>query len=123
MIERRRFSRIVYQAQAVITQESTQVNASVNDLSLHGLLASSDQADVLDINKQINVEFSLSGSDVTIQLVGNIVGLNNNVIRVAIDHIDIESIGHLKRLIELNVGDDELLHRNIEHLSDLGEYA
>lgn len=123
MIERRRFSRIVYQAQAVITQESTQVDASVNDLSLHGLLASSDQADVLDINKQINVEFSLSGSDVTIQLVGNIVGLNNNVIRVAIDHIDIESIGHLKRLIELNVGDDELLHRNIEHLSDLGEYA
>ena len=123
MIERRRFSRIVYQAQAVITQESTQVDASVNDLSLHGLLASSDQADVLDLNKQINVEFSLSGSDVTIQLVGNIVGLNNNVIRVAIDHIDIESIGHLKRLIELNVGDDELLHRNIEHLSDLGEYA
>ncbi|NOH81240.1 PilZ domain-containing protein [Vibrio sp. RE86] len=123
MIERRRFSRIVYQAQAVITQESTQVDASVNDLSLHGLLASSDHADVLDINKQINVEFSLSGSDVTIQLVGNIVGLNNNVIRIAIDHIDIESIGHLKRLIELNVGDDELLHRNIEHLSDLGEYA
>ena len=35
MIERRRFSRIVYQAQAVITQETTQVDASVNDLSLH----------------------------------------------------------------------------------------
>ncbi|MDC5704073.1 PilZ domain-containing protein [Vibrio europaeus] len=123
MIERRRFSRIVYQAQATLTQESTEVIALVCDLSLHGLLATSEQSDQLDTDKQVDVEFSLAGSDVTIQLVGNIVGLNNNVIRVSIDHIDIESIGHLKRLVELNVGDDDLLHRDIEHLSDLGEYT
>ncbi|MCZ4295167.1 PilZ domain-containing protein [Vibrio sinaloensis] len=123
MIERRRFSRIVYQAQAVLTQESVEVIALVSDLSLHGLLLTSEQSDLLDAGKQVDVEFSLPGSDVTIQLVGNIVGLNNNVIRLSIDHIDIESIGHLKRLVELNVGDDELLHRDIEHLSDLGEYT
>jgi hypothetical protein len=123
MIERRRFSRIVYQAQALLTQESTQVTALVSDLSLHGLLMTSEQSDLLDSGKQVDVEFSLPGSDVTIQLVGNIVGLNNNVIRLSIDHIDIESIGHLKRLVELNVGDDDLLHRDIEHLSDLGEYT
>ncbi|EGA66308.1 PilZ domain-containing protein [Vibrio brasiliensis] len=123
MIERRRFSRIVYQAQALLTQESTQVTALVSDLSLHGLLMTSEQSDLLDSGKQVDVEFSLPGSDVTIQLVGNIVGLNNNVIRLSIDHIDIESIGHLRRLVELNVGDDDLLHRDIEHLSDLGEYT
>ncbi len=123
MIERRRFSRIVYQTQATLTQESIVVNALVCDLSLHGLLLTSEQSDQLDTDKQVDVEFSLAGSDVTIQLVGNIVGLNNNVIRVSIDHIDIESIGHLKRLVELNVGDDDLLHRDIEHLSDLGEYT
>jgi len=123
MIERRRFSRIVYQTQAELTQDSTKVYAAVSDLSLHGLLLTSDQSTLLDTDKQVDVEFSLSGSDVSIQLVGNIVGLNNNVIRLCIDHIDIESIGHLKRLVELNVGDDELLPRDIEHLSDLGEYA
>ncbi|MCG9727352.1 PilZ domain-containing protein [Vibrio brasiliensis] len=123
MIERRRFSRIVYQAQALLKQESTQVTALVSDLSLHGLLMTSEQSDLLDSGKQVDVEFSLPGSDVTIQLVGNIVGLNNNVIRLSIDHIDIESIGHLRRLVELNVGDDDLLHRDIEHLSDLGEYT
>ena len=123
MIERRRFSRVVYQAQAVLTQESTKVHALVSDLSLHGLLVTCDESTLLDAGKQVDVEFSLSGSDVSIQLVGNIVGLNNNVIRISIDHIDIESIGHLKRLVELNVGDDDLLHREIEHLSDLGEYT
>ncbi|KJY83721.1 pilus assembly protein PilZ [Vibrio galatheae] len=123
MIERRRFSRIVYQTQATLTQDTTSIVALVSDLSLHGLLVSSEQSSLLDRDKPVNVEFSLAGSDVTIQLVGNIVGLNNNVIRLSIDHIDIESIGHLKRLVELNVGDDELLHRDIEHLSDLGEYT
>ncbi|MGX1924170.1 PilZ domain-containing protein [Vibrio sp. NH-7] len=123
MIERRRFSRIVYRAPAVLKQAMNAVEASISDLSLHGLLISSEQAALLNANEQIDVEFSLPGSDVTIQLVGNIVGVNNNMIRLSIDHIDIESIGHLKRLIELNVGDDELLHRDIEHLSDLGEYT
>lgn len=123
MIERRRFSRIIYQTQATLTQNSSQVTALVCDLSLHGLLLTSEQSSSLDTDKQVEVAFSLAESDVTIQLVGNIVGLNNNVIRVSIDHIDIESIGHLKRLVELNVGDDELLHRDIEHLSDLGEYT
>lgn len=123
MIERRRFSRIVYRAPAVLKQTMNAVEASISDLSLHGLLISCEQAALLNANEQIDVEFSLPGSDVTIQLVGNIVGVNNNMIRLSIDHIDIESIGHLKRLIELNVGDDELLHRDIEHLSDLGEYT
>ncbi|WP_333005230.1 PilZ domain-containing protein [Vibrio coralliilyticus] len=123
MIERRRFSRIVYQTQALLFQENKVVKSSLCDLSLHGLLLTSDDADSLDVNSMVDVEFSLQDSDITIELVGKIVGLNNNVIRLSIDHIDIESIGHLKRLIELNVGDDELLHRDIEHLSDLGEYT
>jgi len=65
----------------------------------------------------------LTDSDITIQLQGKIVGVVQDLVRVTIEHIDIESIGHIKRMVELNVGDDELLHREIEHLSDLGEYS
>lgn len=121
MTERRRFSRIVYQAPATLIQGSQHIEASVSDLSLHGLLLLSKQAELLEVDKQVEVGFSLPESDIVIQLTGLIVGVSEQVIRLAIDHIDIESIGHLKRLVELNVGDDELLHRNIEHLSDLGE--
>lgn len=123
MIERRRFSRIVYQAPAILTQDSQQFESSVSDLSLHGLLLTCEQSQQLSSGKQVQVEFSLPDSDITIQLIGLIVGVNGTVIRLSINHIDIDSIGHLKRLVELNVGDDELLHRNIEHLSDLGEYT
>lgn len=40
-------------------------------------------------------------------------------LRMNIHHIDIDSASHLKRLVELNVGTDELLHRELEHLTDL----
>ncbi len=123
MIERRRFSRIVYLTHAAVTQGASTINATIYDLSLHGMLLTSDQSSVLGDEEQVNVTFTLSESDVTIQLIGNIVGINNNMIRLSIDHIDIESIGHLKRLVELNVGNDKLLHRDIESLSDLGEYT
>ncbi|NIY81649.1 PilZ domain-containing protein [Vibrio hepatarius] len=123
MSERRRFSRIVYRTPAIVVQGELTINASISDLSLHGLLITCDQANKLNLDKQIDVEFALLGSDITIQLTGNIVEINNNMIRLSIDHIDIESIGYLKRLVELNVGDDELLYRDIEHLSELGEHT
>ena len=70
----------------------------------------------------VDVELSLQDTDIFIELVGKVVSLNSNLIRLSIDHIGIESIGHLKRLIELNVEYDELLNRDIEHLTDLGKY-
>jgi len=32
------------------------------------------------------------------------------------EHIDLDSITHLKRLVELNLGDEELLHRELSSL-------
>ncbi|MGF1910479.1 PilZ domain-containing protein [Vibrio kasasachensis] len=123
MIERRRFSRIVYQALAVISQGDIKVEASVKDLSLHGLLLRCPQDCPLDISLPISVQFQLPESDITIELDGRIINDDNKFARVIIEHIDIESISHIKRIIELNVGDDRLLHREIEQLSDLADYS
>ncbi|MGF1697599.1 PilZ domain-containing protein [Vibrio lamellibrachiae] len=123
MVEKRRFSRVIYQAPAAITQGHIAVDASIQDLSLHGVLLSAEAScEDLDLNMMADIQFSLPDSDIVIDMVVNLVNINNNIIHASIDHIDIESISHLKRLIELNVGDDSLLHRDIEHLSDLGEH-
>ncbi|GAK85084.1 hypothetical protein JCM19238_2664 [Vibrio ponticus] len=123
MIERRRFSRIVYQALATVSQGENRVEASVKDLSLHGLLLSCPQSDVLNKTQVITVKFQLPESDITIELEGRIVSEERELTRVIIEHIDIDSISHIKRIIELNVGDDQLLHREIEQLSDLAEFS
>ncbi|MDE1350828.1 PilZ domain-containing protein [Vibrio aestuarianus] len=121
MIERRRFSRIIYQMPASVVQGSHHIATTIQDLSLHGLLLSSPKSDIFNINETAQVEFTLPESDITISLVANLISINNNVIRAIIDHIDIDSIAHLRRLVELNVGDDALLHRELEYLSDLGD--
>ena len=43
MIERRQFSRVVYQVPSEISQEHINVSGSVQDLSLHGLLIQCDE--------------------------------------------------------------------------------
>jgi len=121
MTERRRFSRVIYQAPAEIKQGNLTLSADLRDLSLHGLLLSSPAgSEKLDQQQPMDVHFTLPGSDVVISLEAEIVELTSAFIRTSIQHIDIDSISHLKRLVELNVGDETLLHREIEQLSDLG---
>ncbi|MGJ7096873.1 PilZ domain-containing protein [Vibrio hannami] len=118
MSERRRFSRILYQAPAELHQGSVKATCTIKDLSLHGLLLSSP-SETLDINRPTDVFFHIPESDIIISLQAEIVESTDSLLRVKIQHIDIDSISHLKRLVELNVGDEQLLHREIEQLSDL----
>ncbi|NOH98923.1 PilZ domain-containing protein [Vibrio sp. 99-70-13A1] len=120
MVERRRFSRIIYQVPAKASQDQLQLNGFVQDLSLHGVLLQCDDALLFNHSLPLHVSFQLNDSDVVIKLEASIISTNNTSMRLRIEHLDIDSISHLKRLVELNVGDDELLHREIEHLSDLG---
>ena len=121
MIERRQFSRVIYQVPTEISQEHINASGSVQDLSLHGLLIQCDELQRFSQDTPVHVSFKLANSDINIQLEATIVSTINTSMRLRIEHLDIDSISHLKRLVELNVGDDELLYREIEHLTDLGE--
>ncbi|CAH6800953.1 Cyclic diguanosine monophosphate-binding protein [Vibrio chagasii] len=121
MIERRQFSRVVYQVPTEISQEHINASGSVQDLSLHGLLIQCDELQRFSQDTPVHVSFKLANSDINIQLEATIVSTINTSMRLRIEHLDIDSISHLKRLVELNVGDDELLYREIEHLTDLGK--
>lgn len=121
MIERRQFSRVIYQVPAEISQGQVNVSGSVQDLSLHGLLIQCEELQQLNQENPVHVSFKLTNSDINIQLEATIVSTINTSMRLRIEHLDIDSIIHLKRLVELNVGDDDLLYREIEHLTDLGK--
>ncbi|WP_038178043.1 PilZ domain-containing protein [Vibrio rhizosphaerae] len=121
MAEKRRFSRIIYRAPALLTQGSIHLATTVQDLSLHGILLSILDDTRLDLQQPIYIEFPLPESDISIQMTANIVSMKNSTLHASIAYIDVDSISHLKRLIELNVGNDALLHRELEHLTDLGD--
>ncbi|MDC0612674.1 PilZ domain-containing protein [Vibrio sp.] len=119
--ERRQFQRVLYRAPALVTQGQKRVATTVQDLSLHGALLSIIDEPILDSSKPVDIEFPLPESDIVIQLTANIIQMTDSTMRVSIDHIDIDSIAHLRRLVELNIGDDSLLHRELEHLIEIGD--
>lgn len=121
MTERRRFSRIIYQVSALLEQGDLALQATIQDLSLHGLLLKAENASSLEPSRKVDVAFSFAQSKQVMQLTANIISITDNEIRLKINNIDIDSISQLKRFIELNVGNNELLNRELEHLSDLGE--
>ncbi|MGI3037999.1 PilZ domain-containing protein [Vibrio diabolicus] len=121
MAERRRFSRILHQALAKVEQRDLAIEARIQDLSLHGLLMKVEETEALDPALPVHVTFSFDQSEQVITLKAQIVDVSKCEIRLKIIKIDIESISQLKRFIELNVGNNDLLNRELEHLSDLGE--
>ncbi|CED70628.1 PilZ domain containing protein [Aliivibrio wodanis] len=118
MIERRKFSRVVYQANVALLKGNEQWNGSLMDLSLHGLLVGIDDECTLESNEQLTVDFTLNESDIHITTECSIVKRKNNTLRLCIHHIGIDSISHLKRLIELNVGNSDLLLRQLSELTE-----
>ncbi|UTM58972.1 PilZ domain-containing protein [Photobacterium sp. CCB-ST2H9] len=121
MKERRQFIRIVYQAPATLRQGDFQWNTTLKDISLHGILLSRPDGWQPGGDPAFQVDVVLPQTDVHLTMLAELVDQNNHSLRMKIVNIDIDSISHLRRLIELNLGDDALLHRELEHLADLAE--
>lgn len=122
MTERRKFSRILYRAPALVKQQENAWPSRVLDLSLKGaLLSRPEEWEHNSANKQYEISFLLHESDIEIKMDCHLVMHCANYLRLYIDHVDIDSASHLKRLVELNVGNDDLLHRELAQLADLND--
>ncbi|PFG45168.1 PilZ domain-containing protein [Vibrio sp. ES.051] len=121
MTERRRFSRILHQPSTKVEQRDLAIEARIQNLSLHGLLMKAEETEALDPSLPVHVTFSFYQSEQVITLKAQVVNVSKREIRVKIINIDIESISQLKRFIELNLGNNDLLNRELDYLSDFGE--
>lgn len=122
MVERRHFIRILYQTPAKLHQSQVEWLAEVRDLSLQGILLTCPPDWTPTPDKHYTVSFCLHDSEIELTMKTQLVHHDSNYLRMQIHHIDIESASHLRRLVELNVGTDELLHRELEQLADLKKH-
>lgn len=119
MAERRRYSRVVYRTPATISQGNQTWESNVLDLSLKGALLAMPEDWEAGNDQDYDVRFRLHESDIELEMDLKLVQESGDLLRFRIDHIDIDSASHLKRLVELNVGNDDLLHRELAQLTDL----
>ena len=113
--ERRKFSRITFDAQTQLTQGNTEWPAQLLDISLKGLLLKCQLPEAIDAGQAIQAQIILS--DLTMINMTLVVahreaeqlGLNST-------SIDIDSVSHLRRLLELNLGNSEAAERELSEL-------
>lgn len=117
--DKRKFQRIFYNAQAELSNGESTWKCQIRDLSLKGCLLNFCGAWQGEIDGLYTLSFDLS-NDISITmsvLVSHVIGDNAGF---KCEHIDIESITALRRLVELNLGNSELLERD---LASLAEYS
>ncbi|MBI5461003.1 MAG: FHA domain-containing protein [Gammaproteobacteria bacterium] len=110
--EQRRFTRIPFDAAAVLAKDGKEWPCELIDLSLKGALIG--QPD--NWNGHANEDYRLTltlDDDVRIQMDVSVAHIGNRHVGLVCKDIDLDSITHLRRLVELNLGDATLLEREL----------
>lgn len=114
--DKRNFHRILYKANAQLSADGQTWPCQVVDLSLKGCLLHFESPWSEDLERLYTLSLDLSeNSQISMELtVAHAVADN---VGFKCEHIDIDSISELRRLVELNLGDSELLKRDLLALS------
>jgi hypothetical protein len=118
--DRRQFSRVLFDAWVELRQGDKQWNAAIVDLSLKGLLVEEPADWVIDDQQPLHAAIQLDAS-ASIQMKVRCRHAERGQIGFECEHIDIDSISNLRRLVELNLGDAELLERQLGALGGVNE--
>lgn len=114
----RRFQRIPFSAQAHAHADKGELhlNCHVVDVSLNGLLIEKPAGWLGIISDEYQVDLLLNDADLVIKMQAEVAHVDNGTVGFHCELIDLDSITHLKRLVELNLGDEALLHRELAAL-------
>ena len=111
---RRRFQRILFDAGANIEGPSGLIPVQLIDISLNGVLIQSPENWSGSVGDEITFLFQLDADqEFTIRMLTRLAHIRNNNVGLHCEYIDIDSITYLRRLVELNLGDAELLEREL----------
>lgn len=113
--EKRRFTRVRFDAETTIIGDDGQWKSHLIDISLKGALVQRPADWNGAPGERYTLEIELGEhADVVIQMsVVTVAHLHPDSIGFSCVHIDLDSIAHLKRLMELNVGDAALIDREL----------
>jgi hypothetical protein len=114
--ERRRFSRITFHRPAELDVRAGRASCELLDVSLKGALVETPLGFDAAVGQRCTLTIRLDAGDATIRMEGEIVHRAGTQVGLRCEEIDLDSIAHLRRLVELNVGDDELLLRELSAL-------
>ena len=114
---KRRFSRIEFDTEVRLINDKGTWKSKLIDISLKGLLLTVPRIWEAKIGDHYLTEIFADNEEAVIRMEVSITHIGEMQVGFQCKYIDLDSVSHLRRLVELNIGDPEILYRE---LSDLG---
>lgn len=117
-MEQRHFKRVRFFSQALLEADGQSYATELLDLSLKGALVKRPAEAFPAKPELLMLKLHLSDSSEQLVMQVSIAHHHADFLGLHCEKIDIDSISHLRRLLELNLGDPELLSRELAELSN-----
>jgi len=123
--QRRHFTRIPFDAEYKLhtPDANKHWDGTVIDLSLHGVLVKRPEDIQVSRGDEFILDLILNANDVTIQMEVQVAHSHDTFIGFECEHIDLDSMTHLRRVLELNLGDPGLLERELNEMLHMHEHS
>jgi hypothetical protein len=116
--EQRHFTRILIDSAVRLVSAEGGWDSTLIDISLKGALIKTPSSWRAKIGDHLLLELVLDDETI-IRMEVSVAHMEAGHVGLRCEHIDIDSISHLRRLVELNVSDPEVLFRELGELSKL----
>ncbi len=114
--DKRHFSRINFDTNIRLVGAKGSWSCHLNDISLKGASITIPTGWTAKVGDRFLVELSMSGSETIIHMEVSMMHIEGEHAGFRCEHIDLDSISHLRRLVELNLGDSDILNRELSDL-------
>lgn len=114
--QRRLYSRIPFRTTATFAAGGIAVDCELCDLSLKGALVKPDSMPPPPIGEPCELELRLDDGETVIHMGASVAHAEQGRVGIVCREIDVDSLTHLRRLLELNLGDSEALHAELSAL-------
>jgi len=112
----RLFSRVPFSAAVTLHLPGKTLEVTLLDIALKGALVQTDIPEDIQLQAPCRLMFPLSNDGETIEMAGTVAHLKDCHVGLRCEHIDLTSLTLLRRLLELNIGDADLMDRELSQL-------
>ena len=112
----RHFSRVPFRAEVSLHLHDRTIAVHLVDIALKGALVKVVPPQTLALQEKCRLVLPMAEDGEGVEMNGKIVHLEGDHVGIECQDIDIVSLTRLRRLIELNTGDAELMNRDLANL-------
>lgn len=116
MKEHRRFNRADFHTKGYFRCGEQDVHFGIINISLKGILVEPDSSDSCKLHMDVPLTIQLSSSDIKINTKATLVHMEENHLGFQFNEIDVESMIHLRRLVELNSDSADQIAKELDFL-------